>query len=83
MDLEMVVVRPSVTPSEQSEREGEAPAGFAGGGGDVSPYKRPPEFNKDKSIEYRRTDQAGHAIRDGGTLGRGEASYPPDYRIQP
>ena len=26
--------------SEQREREGEAPSGFAGGGGDVSPYKR-------------------------------------------
>jgi hypothetical protein len=25
--------------SEQSEREGEAPSGLAGGGGDVSPYK--------------------------------------------
>ena len=27
-------------PSKQSEREGEAPSGFAGGGGDASPYKR-------------------------------------------
>ncbi|MBI3597787.1 MAG: hypothetical protein HY203_11620 [Nitrospirae bacterium] len=27
-------------PSEQREREGEAPSGFAGGGGDASPYKR-------------------------------------------
>jgi hypothetical protein len=25
--------------SEQSKREGEAPYGFAGGGGDASPYK--------------------------------------------
>jgi hypothetical protein len=27
------------TSSEHGEREGEAPSGFAGGGGDVSPYK--------------------------------------------
>jgi 3-oxoadipate enol-lactonase len=27
-------------PSSQSEREGEAPSGFAGGGGDASPYNR-------------------------------------------
>jgi hypothetical protein len=27
-------------PSEQGEREGEAPSGFAGGGGDASPYDR-------------------------------------------
>jgi len=26
-------------PSEHGEREGEAPSGFAGGGGDVSPLK--------------------------------------------
>ena len=26
--------------SEQGEREGEAPSGFAGGGGDASPYKQ-------------------------------------------
>jgi len=30
----------SEKPSEQGEREGEAPSGFAGGGGDVSPYDR-------------------------------------------
>jgi NADPH-dependent 2,4-dienoyl-CoA reductase/sulfur reductase-like enzyme len=31
-------------PNEQREREGEAPSGFAGGGGDASPYSRPDRF---------------------------------------
>ncbi len=34
-------MRLGTAPSEQREREGEAPSGFAGGGGDASPYNRP------------------------------------------
>jgi len=29
-----------ISTSEQREREGKAPSGFAGGGGDASPYKK-------------------------------------------
>ncbi len=42
-DLLLAARTPSLQasiPSEHGEREGEAPSGFAGGGGDVSPYKK-------------------------------------------
>ena len=43
-------------PREQGEREGEAPSGFAGGGGDASPYNGDPAGR-------RKLDSEASAIR--------------------
>jgi hypothetical protein len=56
--------------SEQSKREGEAPSGFAGGGGDASPYGRPMKVTaqrrkvKSRKVNAIKTNRPTSIVRE-------------------
>ena len=59
-------------PSESGEREGEAPSGYAGSGGDASPYNK-----RGCTMETMRLDRLLEAIPESRILTK-EESHPPE-----
>ncbi|MEK6683603.1 MAG: D-glycero-beta-D-manno-heptose-7-phosphate kinase [Nitrospirota bacterium] len=68
--------RPANRPSEQGEREGEAPSGFAGGGGDASPYNMGRLVRYFKQFEKVRLLVVGDVMLDHYIWGRVERISP-------